>query len=130
MRYQVRDISQVHTIDSQDVSFDVVVKHFVEYGYEYLYILQDNQIKDVINYHEFIKYGLDYRNRDYILDSTLLDNNNIENYLEKNYSLNRLVVLEDGQLLYEINLMTEPELLHSVERELFSLRVSGLDLRY
>lgn len=122
MRYQVRDISQVHTIDSRDVSFDTVVMHFVEYGYEYLYIVRDNQIKDVISYHEFIKHGLDFRKRDYILDSRILHNINIENYLEKNYSLNRLVVLEDEQLLYEINLMTEPELLHSVERELFSLR--------
>ena len=122
MRYQVRNISQVHTIASREISLDVALQHFVEYGYEYLYIVQDDQIKDVISYHEFIKYGLDFRKRDYIMDISVFDDIDIESYLERNYSLNRLVILEDRKLLYEINLMTEPELLHSVERELFALR--------
>lgn len=122
MRYQVRNISQVHTIASREISLDIALQHFVEYGYEYLYIVQDDQIKDVISYHEFIKYGLDFRKRDYIMDISVFDDIDIESYLERNYSLNRLVILEDRKLLYEINLMTEPELLHSVERELFALR--------
>lgn len=122
MRYQVRDIFQIHTIERREISLDVALLHFVEYGYEYLYIVQDERINDVISYHDFIKYGLDFRKRDYILDISVLEDIDIESFLEQKYSLNRLVILEDEKLLYEINLMTEPELLHSVETELFALR--------
>lgn len=112
----------MHTIEVSNLTLENAIEHFAKYGYEYLYITENEKVIDVISYHEFLKYGIEKRKRSYIINVENFQIYDIEKFIEDHCSLNRIAVICGKEFLHEINLMTEPELLHSIERELFALR--------
>lgn len=122
MQYQIRSKSQIHSIDKESVNILTAVEHFAKYGYEYLYILENGVIVDSISYHEFVKYGLLNKTRNYVIEKKQIEKIGIDEYITTHNEFSRIVVVHDNEFQYEINLMTEPELLHSIERELMALR--------
>lgn len=128
MKMQIRFPSQLQKIDYKDLSVMAAISHFVNYGYEYLYIYKNGNLYDVLSYHDFVLFELDRRERSYIVEESEVKEEKIDSFLSNHPEVNRIVVISSGELRYEINIMTEPELLHSIERELFSLRFIDLFL--
>lgn len=126
MQYQIRSKSQIHSIDKESIDLLDAIEHFAKYGYEYLYIMENGVIVDSISYHEFIKYGLINKTRNYVIEKKQVEKIGIDKYITIHNEFNRIVVVDDDEFQYEINLMTEPELLHSIERELIALRIMPL----
>lgn len=126
MKYQIRSKNQIHCVDKESINLVVAIEHFANHGYEYLYISDKGIIVDFISYHEFIKYGLINKKRSYVVEKRQIESAGIERYISIHNKFSRIVVVEDDEFLYEINLMTEPELLHSIERDLMALRMLPL----
>lgn len=126
LQYQIRSKSQIHSIDKESIDLLDAIEHFAKYGYEYLYIMENGVIVDSISYHEFIKYGLINKTRNYVIEKKQVEKIGIDKYITIHNEFNRIVVVDDDEFQYEINLMTEPELLHSIERELIALRIMPL----
>lgn len=126
MQYQIRSKSQIHIIDKESIDLLVAIEHFAMYGYEYLYIMENGMIVDSISYHEFVKYGLLNKNRNYIIEKKQIEKIGIDKFITTHNEFSRIVVVDEDEFYYEINLMTEPELLHSIERELIALRIMPL----
>lgn len=110
----------------ENIDLYIAAEHFAEYGYEYLYIKKNGVIVDSVSYHEFVKNGLIKKERDYIVEKKVIEKKGLDEYIETHNGLSRIVVTDNEEFQYEINLMTEPELLHSVERELMALRALPL----
>lgn len=126
MQYQIRVKSQLHCVDAENVDLYISAEHFAKYGYEYLYITKNGVIVDSVSYHEFVKNGLSKKKRDYITEKNVIEKTGIDEYITTHNEYSRIVVTDNDEFQYEINLMTEPELLHSVERELMTLRALPL----
>lgn len=126
MKYQIRSKPQIHIVDIESINLLVTIEHFAKYGYEYLYVMKNSMIVDSISYHEFIKYGLINKNRNYVIEKKQIEKIGIDEYISTHNEFSRIVVVDGDEFQYEINLMTEPELLHSIERELIALRMLPL----
>lgn len=128
MRFQIRIPFQLHIIDYNELNIKTAVKHFAENGYDYLYIIKNKKLYDVLNYHDFVRFGLEIRKRTYITDvlTVQTDTSKIEQFFLDNPEINRLAVTDSGKILYEINTMVEPLLLHSIEKNLFPLRFADM----
>ncbi|MCI8529567.1 MAG: hypothetical protein HFH82_10510 [Lachnospiraceae bacterium] len=126
MQYQIRSKLQIHSIDKEKIDLLAAVEHFAKYGYEYLYIMENGVIVDSISYHEFVKYGLCSKTRNYVIEKKQVEKIGIDKYITTHYEFSRIVVVDDDEFQYEINLMTEPELLHCIEREFIALRIMPL----
>lgn len=126
MKYQIRSKSQIHSVDIDSIDLLVAIEHFAKYGYEYLYIMKNGMMVDSISYHEFVKYGLINKNRNYVIEKKQIEKIGIDGYISTHNEFSRIVVVDGDEFQYEINLMTEPELLHSIERELIALRILPL----
>lgn len=126
MNFQVRFLSQLHSIQYEELTVRTAARHFADFGYEYLYVFKNSKLYDVLSYHDFIIHGLIHREREYTVELSELNHITIEQYFCENPQINRLAVTDSGKILYEINNMTEPFLLHSVEKNLFSLRFVDL----
>lgn len=70
LQYQIRSKSQIHSIDKESIDLLDAIEHFAKYGYEYLYIMENGVIVDSISYHEFIKYGLINKTRNYVIEKS------------------------------------------------------------
>ena len=126
MQYQIRSRLQIHSINNKSIDILFAVEHFARYGYEYLYIIDNNVFTDAISYHDFIKHGLHKKPRSYVVEKKYIEQIGIDKYITAHNELSRIVVIDDNEFQYEINLMKEPELLHCIERELFALRFMNL----
>lgn len=129
MKYQIKNKNQIHCIDRKNLNLMNAIEHFANHGYEYLYITESGIIVDYISYHEFVKYDFTKRKRNYVVEKSQIDIVGIENYITTNNDYSRIVVVEGDKFQYEINLMTEPELLHAIECELIALRMLPLFLK-
>ncbi len=122
MKYQLRSISQVHTVELDKLNLLVACEHFADYGYEYLYVYDNGKFIDAIDYHSFLSNGLLKKERPYIFDEGILKTESVEEFIENNSIWNRFIFTRNGNPIFEINMATQPELLYSVERELLAIR--------
>ena len=123
MKYKLTYVNELHAIERRNLSDDTAIAHFVKHGYDFLYIFEREELLDVLSYQDFLRYGLEPRERPYLQDfSQLKDDTAIRNFFQQNHNINRCALIKNGRLFGEVNTLTEPPLIHSVLKNLLALR--------
>ncbi len=127
MQYQIKYKSALHIINHEDVSDITIANHFAENGYDYLYVCQNDRLKSIVTFEDFtaqkLVCGL---NRDFVIEKQKLKNNSdIHAFYQKHPDVDKIVVVENGDVVYQIDPLIELSLQNGTAKNLMALRYAA-----
>ena len=124
MRYQIRYENSLTIIHDIDPSWEVIAKHFAKNGYDPLYVYKSGILSYIITFEDFTNQRINNSlKRSFINNyNNGLKRNDIEKTFLSDLDAERLVYLEDGKVVCEVNALIELPLQNSVSKNLMALR--------
>ena len=124
MRYQIRYIDNLNIVHDENPSWYEVAKHFAQNGYDPLYVCFQGILKYVVTFDDFSNHVIDYSvNRSFIKQYSLnLKRTDIEDSFLENIESDRLIYLDQGKIVCEVNALIELPLQNATSKNLMALR--------
>jgi len=124
MRYQIRYENSLSIIHDNIPSLNTIATHFSKNGYDPLYVYDRGLFSCVITFEDFLHdrifMGTD---RNFIKNYSIhLNGNDIENDFLEDLDIDRLIYIDNGRVVCEVNSLTELPLQNSISKNLMSLR--------
>ena len=124
MNYETTFSSDLKKIDSRELSLENIVEHFAANGYDFLYVYENERFVGVITFTDFLS-GEYFKSRDrkfirHFKEVGCLSD--VEKIFEDNPEVERLVLIDDKDIVCEYNPCIELPLQNNVAKNLMALR--------
>lgn len=123
-QYQIKYRKDLDVIDKNKVNQYIMTEHFAKKGYDNLYLSDDNKIVSVVSFEDYLSgIFIEGMNRNFILSlDKVTCREDIEHFFIDNPDVDRISVIEKGNLICEIDSMVEIPIQNGLAKNLMSLR--------
>lgn len=124
MSYQIKYRNELNILDEADLTQIQIVNHFAKNGYENLYLRHNSKISGIVTLDDFLKgeivAGID---REFVRSKNEVCNKQMISDIFLDYPyIDRISVIEDGNLICEIDGLVELPLQNGLSKNLMALR--------
>ncbi len=126
--YQIKYRKDLHVVDEASASDYFIANHFARFGYENLYLTNNGVLKSIVTLEDFLNGNrITGLNREFVRNSNELSTNgSIEQAFFDYPYLDRITVIDDGNLICEIDGLIELPLQNGTAKNLMALRYFDL----
>ncbi len=124
LQYQIKYKKDLSVLEKATINRYTLADHFAKRGYENLYLSEGGKIVAIVTFEDYLQgvivEGLE---RDFVHESIeFLCGKDIEHFFIDNPDVDRISVIEDGNLICEIDSMIEISIQNGLAKNLMSLR--------
>lgn len=123
MHFEVVQKNFLNVTDVEVLTLEKAASHFALNGYEPLYVCKNSKFFGMLTLKNFRRFGLNKMVKECVRRlEEFPTGDDVKKFFYDNPESERLVILKDGEIFCEVNLMTEPPLINNVIKNLLALR--------
>lgn len=105
LQYQIHFFNDLCVINNRHPRIEEIAEHFSNNGYRPLYVLENDLLKYVITFEDFVCSSINETiDRDFVFqEKEVLSRDNVINILKRHPNIDFLVVIDNGKLCYEVD---------------------------
>ncbi len=128
LQYQIHFFNDLPIINDREPKIEEIAEHFSNNGYRPLYVIDNDLLKYVITFEDFIGNVINKTiNRDFVFqEKEICSREDVINIMRKNPNSDFFVVVDNGKLYYEIDSLVLPPYQNGTLKNLMALRYLNL----